>query len=79
MEGKWLLGLGEERHRRWVMAERLWGKRTERWGAGQRQVGVAMLALEDLENQAEELGLDPAWGAGKLGQGVQAEAGSGGV
>lgn len=34
MEGKWLLGLGEERHRRWVMAERLWGKRTERWGAG---------------------------------------------
>ena len=33
MKGKWLLGLGEERHRRWVMAERLWDKRTERWGA----------------------------------------------
>ena len=51
----------------------------ERWGGGQRQVGVAMLALEDLENQAKELGLDPALGARKLGQGVQAEAGSGGV
>ena len=51
---------------------------TERWGGGQRQVGVAMLALEDLENQAKELGLDPALGARKLGQGVQAEAGSGG-
>ena len=38
-----------------------------------------MLALEDLENQAKELGLDPALGARKLGQGVQAEAGSGGV
>lgn len=48
-------------------------------GGGQRQVGVAMLALEDLENQAKELGLDSALDARKLGQGVQAEAGSGGV
>lgn len=40
---------------------------------------MAMLALEDLESQVKELGLDPAWGAGELGQGVQAEAGSGGV
>lgn len=40
---------------------------------------MAMLALEDLESQAKELGLDPAWGAGKPGQGVQAEAGSGWV
>lgn len=64
----------------WLGRRRLVGVAyTERWGAEQRQVGVAMLALEDLENQAEELGLDPAWGAGKLGQGVQAEAGSGGV
>lgn len=38
-----------------------------------------MLALEDLESQVKELGLDPAWGAGELGQRVQAEAGSGGV
>ena len=38
-----------------------------------------MLALEDLENQAKELGLDSALDARKLGQGVQAEAGSGGV
>ena len=33
----------------------------------------------NIENQAKELGLDPALGARKLGQGVQAEAGSGGV
>ena len=39
MKGKWLLGLGEERHRRWVMAERLWDKRTERWEQGGLCVG----------------------------------------
>ena len=64
----------------WLGRRRLVGVAyTERWGGGQRQVGVAMLALEDLENQAKELGLDSALDARKLGQGVQAEAGSGGV
>lgn len=40
-------------------------------------MGVAMLALEGLEGQAKELGPYPAWGAGRLRRGVQAEAGSG--
>lgn len=44
---------------------------------GQRHVGVAMLALEGLEGQAKELGPYPAWGAGRLRRGVQAEVGSG--
>lgn len=52
---------------------------TERWGGARGRWAWPCWPWKDLESQVKELGLDPAWGAGELGRGVQADAGSGGV